>query len=383
VFNGTELLGRMAMERMLAGVSTRRYPTALEPVGEAVSEESKSTSKSAVSRKFVKLTETALADLLAVDLSGLDLVALMIDGVHFADHLCVVALGIDIDGTKHPLAVVEGSTENTTLVRGLLVGLLVGGLTLGKSLPYLAAYFGDTDWRSATVATSLLAVLGGLLVLFVKLGPHHAPSPRFEPWAIRIAWTNPRIRRAYVGYLGHMWELYAMWAWIAAAATASYAVTMAQTEAESLAKLTAFLAVALGGFACIVAGVFADRVGKAEVAISAMAVSGAAAVLTALSFGGPVWLTFVLILIWGIAVIPDSAQFSAIVADNTPPHLAGSLLTFQTALGFGLTIVTVQVVPVLAEAFGWPAVIAVMAIGPAVGIVAMLPLRKQALDVPS
>jgi MFS family permease len=267
--------------------------------------------------------------------------------------------------------------------RGLLVGLLVGGLTLGKSLPYLAAYFGDTDWRSATVATSLLAVLGGLLVLFVKLGPHHAPSPRFEPWAIKIAWTNPRIRRAYVGYLGHMWELYAMWAWIAAAATASYAVTMAQTEAESLAKLTAFLAVALGGFACIVAGVFADRVGKAEVAISAMAVSGAAAVLAALSFGGPVWLTFVLILIWGIAVIPDSAQFSAIVADNTPPHLAGSLLTFQTALGFGLTIVTVQVVPVLAEAFGWPAVIAVMAIGPAVGIVAMLPLRKQALDVPS
>ena len=140
VFNGTELLGKMAMERMLAGVSTRRYPTALEPVGQSVSEQSKATSRSAVSRKFVAMTEHALADLLAGDLSGLDLVALMIDGVHFADHLCVVALGIDIDGTKHPLAVVEGSTENTTLVRGLLGGLRERGLDV--TAPILAVLDG-------------------------------------------------------------------------------------------------------------------------------------------------------------------------------------------------------------------------------------------------
>jgi transposase-like protein len=140
VFNGTELLGRMAMERMLAGVSTRRYPVALEPVGHEVTSASQSTSKSAVSRRFVAMTETALVDLLAKDLSGLDLVALMIDGVHFADHLCVVALGIDIDGVKHPLALVEGSTENTTLVRGLLVGLRERGLDVTK--PILAVLDG-------------------------------------------------------------------------------------------------------------------------------------------------------------------------------------------------------------------------------------------------
>lgn len=266
--------------------------------------------------------------------------------------------------------------------RGLLVGLLVGGLTLGKSMPYLAAYFGGTDWRAAIVAASLFAAAGGLLVLAVRLGPHHAPSPRFEPLAIRLAWTDPRIRRAYIGYLGHMWELYAMWAWIAAAATASYAVNMDRSNAESLAKLTAFLAIALGGVVCILAGAMADRVGKAEVAIAALAISGSAAILTAASFGGPVWITFVLILIWGIAVIPDSAQFSAIVADNTPPHLVGSLLTFQTALGFGLTIVTVHVTPMLAEAFGWPSVLAAMAIGPAIGIVAMLPLRVRDMTGP-
>ena len=140
LFTSTELLGRMAMERMLAGVSTRRYPIALEPVGHEVSQESKATSKSAVSRKFVAMTEHALADLFAADLSGLDLVALMIDGVHFADHLCIVALGIDIDGTKHPLALVEGSTENTTLVRSLLVGLRERGLDVTK--PILAVLDG-------------------------------------------------------------------------------------------------------------------------------------------------------------------------------------------------------------------------------------------------
>jgi putative transposase len=140
LFGSTELLGRMAMERMLAGVSTRRYPVALEPVGQGIEEEARSTSKSAVSRKFVAMTEHALTDLVTADLIGLDLVALMIDGVHFADHLCVVALGIDIDGTKHPLALVEGSTENTTLVRGLLVGLRERGLDVTR--PILAVLDG-------------------------------------------------------------------------------------------------------------------------------------------------------------------------------------------------------------------------------------------------
>jgi MFS family permease len=261
--------------------------------------------------------------------------------------------------------------------RGLLVGLLVGALTLGKSAPYLAAYVGGTEWRQAVLATSLLAALGGLLVLVIDLGPHHARSPRFVPGAILLAWTDRRIRAAYLGYLGHMWELFAMWAWLAAAAAASYAASLDQADAESLAKLTAFLAIGLGGLVCMPAGAVADRLGKAEVTIVAMAVSGTAAVLTAWSFGGPVWLTFVLIVIWGIAVIPDSAQFSAIVADASPPHLSGSLLTFQTALGFALTAVTVQAVPWAAASLGWPAVLAGLAIGPAVGILAMLPLTSS------
>jgi len=123
LFSSTEILGRMAMERMLAKLSARRYRAGLEPVGSPVETGARSTSKSAVSRRFVAATETALAELLGADLSGLDLVALMVDGVHFAGHCCVVALGIAIDGTKHPLGVVEGSTENATLVTELIVDL--------------------------------------------------------------------------------------------------------------------------------------------------------------------------------------------------------------------------------------------------------------------
>jgi transposase-like protein len=132
LFSGTELLGEMAMGRMLAKLSTRRYCAGLEPVGEAVEAEARSTSKSAVSRRFVAATESALAELLARDLAELDLVALMVDGVHFAEHLCVVALGVGVDGTKHPLAVVEGSTENATLVTDLLVGLRDRGLDVTR-----------------------------------------------------------------------------------------------------------------------------------------------------------------------------------------------------------------------------------------------------------
>ena len=147
LFSGTDLLGAMAMERMLAKLSCRRYQAGLEPVGAEVTARARSTSKSAVSRRFVKATETALGELLARDLSGLDLVALMVDGVHFGDHLCVVALGIGIDGTKHPLAVVEGATENTTTVTDLLVGLRDRGLDVTR--PILVVIDGAKALRSA------------------------------------------------------------------------------------------------------------------------------------------------------------------------------------------------------------------------------------------
>jgi MFS family permease len=175
-----------------------------------------------------------------------------------------------------------------------------------------------------------------------------------------------------------MWELYAFWAWVGVIAGASYAGD------PSAAKLTAFVAIALGGVACVPAGRWGDRFGKARVAAGAMILSGAAALAAALAFGGPAWLVAAVLVAWGIAIVPDSAQFSALVADYAPPERAGSLMTLQTSIGFALTAVTVQVTPIAAAAWGWPAVLAVMAIGPAAGVLAMRALiRSDRLRPPS
>lgn len=258
--------------------------------------------------------------------------------------------------------------------RGFLVSLLIGALTLGSAAPHAFAWFGQADWRAVVLASSVIAAMGGILVLFVGLGPFHAQSPRFDPAAVRTALSDGRIRLAYAGYFGHMWELYAMWAWIGTAVAVSYAAVMPAPAAASLAKLTAFTAIAAGGIVSIGAGLYADRFGKARTAVIAMAVSGSAALLTALTFGGPWWITFVLVVIWGISIVPDSAQFSALVADYSPPAQAGSIMTLQTALGFMLTVVTVQLAPLAAATVGWPLVLAGLAIGPALGLVAMIRL---------
>jgi putative transposase len=188
LFNSTELLGKMAMEKMLAGLSTRRYPVGLEPVGQRVEQTSRSTSKSAVSRRFVKLTETALADLLAADLSGLDLVALMIDGVYFAEHLCVVALGIDVEGTKHPLGLVEGSTENTAVVKTLLTGLRDRGLDTTR--PILAVLDGAKALAAGVKEVFDKPVIARCQLHKLRNVRDHLPEHLRSP-------VEKRIRKAY------------------------------------------------------------------------------------------------------------------------------------------------------------------------------------------
>src|SRR6056297_1747732 len=170
--------------------------------------------------------------------------------------------------------------------RGLLVGAVVGALAMGKSIPYGLAWAGGADWRLALGLGSVVAALGAGLVLFTRLGPHHRAASGFRPGAIRLALTDRRIRAAFLGYFGHMWELYIFWAWIGAAATASYLAAGAADPA-SLGKLTAFLAIAAGAPACVLAGRLADRIGKARVASGAMVASGGLALMTASSFGGP------------------------------------------------------------------------------------------------
>jgi transposase-like protein len=189
--SSTEALGRMAVERMLAKVSTRRYSAALEPVGSAVTARAQGTSRSAVSRRFVAATETALAELMGGDLSSLDLVALMVDGVHFAGHCCVVALGIDIEGTKHPLAVVEGDTENATLVTELLVGLRERGLEVTR--PILCVLDGAKALRSAVLAVFDHPVLARCQLHKIRNVQGYLPDPvaKVVQRRMRAAYKNP------------------------------------------------------------------------------------------------------------------------------------------------------------------------------------------------
>jgi len=188
LFSDTEVLGRMALERMLAGLSTRRYRVGLEPVGERTEQTATSTSRSAVSRRFVAATETALAQLLATDLSSLDLVALMVDGVHFGEHCCVVALGIGIDGVKHPLSLVEGSTENATLVTELIVGLRERGLDTTR--PILVVLDGSKALRRAVLDVFDRPVIGRCQLHKIRNVADHLPDK------LRSTVTS-RMRRAY------------------------------------------------------------------------------------------------------------------------------------------------------------------------------------------
>ncbi|ASJ76673.1 MFS transporter [Granulosicoccus antarcticus] len=261
--------------------------------------------------------------------------------------------------------------------RGWLVGLLVGGLTLGSATPHLLSWLGGSDWQQTTLVASGMSLLAAVLVMQTKLGPYHAVQGRINPGVFSIAWTDIRMRRAFLGYLGHVWELYAFWAWVAPAAAASYAMQMDPEQAMEWSKLTAFLAIGVGALLCPFAGRVADRLGKAELTILAMAASGASALLAAAVFGGPPLLVAAVFLIWGLSIIPDSAQFSALIADYSLPELTGSLMSLQTALGFALTIVTVQLTPLVAAWLGWPALFCLLSIGPFVGIVSMWTLTRR------
>ena len=255
--------------------------------------------------------------------------------------------------------------------RGLLVGLLVGALTLGSAAPHLLAFFGGADWRAAVCFASLFALIGAGLVLFSALGPFYSRATHFSAKTLKMAWQHPSMRRVFIGYLGHMWELYAFWAWIGIALGAAFSVQDPGSTHQDMAKLIAFGAVAIGAIACVIAGHFGDRIGKAKITILAMSGSAISALLAALVFSGPPALLIIVVLFWGATIIADSAQFSALIADIAPAQHVGSLMTLQTALGFGLTVVTVQLTPWLAEMAGWPAVFIVLAIGPLIGIVAM------------
>ena len=261
---------------------------------------------------------------------------------------------------------------------GFLVGLLVGAITLGTATPHLMNAFGGIDWRFAIGAASVSALVAALLVNLVAIGPNTTAPHPFRMRYAAAAWTAPALRYANGGYLGHMWELFAMWAWLGVFLDASFRLAMPGTEAAFLSRLATFAAIGVGGgLGCVLGGLLADRIGRTTLTMGAMSISGACALVTGFLFGANPWLLFAVCLVWGVAVVADSAQFSAAVAELSPPPFIGTMLTVQTCVGFLLTLATIHLMPPLVEAFGWSIAFAALAIGPFLGVWSMARLRVQ------
>ena len=265
--------------------------------------------------------------------------------------------------------------------RGLAVGVLTGAITLGSALPHLLRAGGavaDLDWRVVVLAATVPCLVAVPLAWWgVRDGPMSTPAARLSLRMARTALGERSVQLANLGYLGHMWELYAMWTWVPAFIAASLAIS-GNVDAES-ASAVAFLVVAAGAVGCIGAGALADRFGRTTLTIAAMAGSGSSAVVAGLLFGAQTAVVLVVVVIWGISVVADSAQFSTAVSELAPPGTAGSALALQTAAGFLLTGITIIGVGVLdpGDREAWTLAFGILALGPLVGVGAMLRLRRR------
>ncbi len=261
--------------------------------------------------------------------------------------------------------------------RGTALGVLVGALTIGSATPHLVNGFGGGEWRVVVATTSILTLAGGLLAEFAgKEGPFPFPRAKFDPRMAGRVMADRGVRLASFGYFGHMWELYAMWSWF----LVFYADVLAHHEvagAERRAAFATFAVIAVGAIGCWLGGRWGDRWGRSRTTILAMAVSGACALGIGALVTAPPLLVLAVGLVWGTAVVADSAQFSTAVTEVADQRYVGTALTLQTAIGFTLTVATIWLVPLVREAFGWWAAFAILAPGPALGIVAMERLRRS------
>ncbi|HEX2209345.1 MAG TPA: MFS transporter, partial [Longimicrobium sp.] len=267
--------------------------------------------------------------------------------------------------------------------RGLAIGTVVGALTVGKATPYLLRAFPSLGWREVVLASSAGAVLAAVLIgIGYREGPYPFARRPFAWGLIGQVARNRPVRLAIGGYLGHMWELYTAWTFVSLFFVDFFAGRGAgEAGAEARAGVVGFAMIAAGGAGSVLAGRWADRLGRERVTIWAMAVSGACALATGWMLRAPAWLAIGLAVVWGFAVVADSAQFSALVTELAPEHAVGTALTLQTALGFLLTSFSIAAVPPLRAIGGWPLAFGLLAVGPALGIAAMR--RLEVLRAPA
>ena len=252
---------------------------------------------------------------------------------------------------------------------GNALGFLVGALVVGTAFPHLLRALGETlPWAGVLVAVSAIAAAGGvLMLLFVPDGPHLARGAKFDPNALAVIFRSRDFRASCFGYFGHMWELYAFWAFVP--------VALAAHGAGGLnVPFWAFIVIAAGFLGCAAGGLVSLRAGSARVAWTQLAASGACCVVSPLAFSAPAPVFLAFLVFWGIVVVGDSPQFSALNARYAPRELVGSALTIGNCIGFSITIASIQLLAALAGALPQAWLFVALAPGPLLGLLALRPL---------
>jgi MFS family permease len=261
--------------------------------------------------------------------------------------------------------------------RGTAMGILIGALTVGSATPHLIRGTTDLPWRETLLAASLLALVScAIVIVLVKEGPYRFPTARFDIRMAGAIFRERGLRLACFGYFGHMWELYAMWAWVGLFLAESIQSRGGGTSFGFSTSVATFFVIGVGGLGCYIGGLASDRWGRTMLTMIAMAFSGFCAAVIGFTFGGPPALTFAIALLWGFTIVADSAQFSTAVTELSQPAYVGTALTIQTCVGFALTMLSIWLIPFLVGWIHWRWAFAVLAVGPFLGVAAMGRLRS-------
>ncbi|UPW81569.1 MFS transporter [Lysinibacillus sp. Ag94] len=298
--------------------------------------------------------------------------------VHYAflGILLRILTGITLAGV-YPIAV-KILSQWFPQKRGFAIGVLIAALTVGSSLPhFVVMFFSSLNWKLVIISTSGLAFLSAIIVTYIledaPIVPNKSP---FSFKLIKKVILNKPVMLANYGYFGHMWELYAMWTWLPAFLTASF-LTYSPEIPHWFIALSSFISIGIaGGIGCVIGGLISDKIGRANLTIIAMFISAICSLVIGFTFGQYIWLTLIIAMIWGMSIIADSAQFSAVVSEIAEVDYVGTALTFQMCIGFLLTIFSINLIPIIQGIIGWEWVFTILAIGPILGIGFMVKYRR-------